>query len=1123
MANRHPGHDIIYFTSFGSTIRLDYGEIEVTDSVTIYYSNNPGSVLTLTSAGRFVGDSGPISRLLTFGGNGQNVYNLYGIGGTGGNGKGKQEGYGGAINLEDPDGTDPTMRDILTIRNARFYDNTATTGAMIGGAIHVMNADLNLINVEIDNNTATFGGGIASDGGTITLKNVSMHDNVASSSGGAIDNFTGSSIPSIVKIENSILEGNTAPVGAAVQQYAIGATNVASVTFKNTLLNNNGTGLNYEVTPGPGSVTMLSLGGNLSDDNSAGFTGTGDNTNTAPGLYLSNLQIEEEQLGAVVGELSVLHPMFTLPGTFTVDDARFEVVGNQLKLKVASQLDRTVAPTVPLNISVTDGKYTFSKAFTLTVILPPLAPTNMSLTQIEVRENRPAAEIGSLVVSDPNLTDTFAYDISDERFEVVNSKLQLKAGIALNYEAEKSITLTVKASDPTGLFISKAFTIPVVNVIEMPTQINLEKTYVLANTPGVEIGRIATVSPEEDDSAFTYQMSDLRLEVVGGKLKLKAGETINPAAESSITFFVTSRAPRGNNVTRSFTLDVAAKLTYPTTTTTYTENNPAQLLASFASFQDATTRNYNGGFVKVQLTNGVDANDRLEIRHQGTTAGLIGVAGNQISYGGKVIATYAGGTGTTPLTIDFTSSDAKPAAAQALLRNITFRTLGNTPSTTPRKIAINFNNGTGGNLVSQHTVNVIDLQTITAAVTKNASGQIVVNDPASNDNRLSISRSGSNIVISDSSTDPNNVLSLSGVASASLSSSKKSVTIPLSVITTTTKSLIVNTGNGNDVVEFDTNNSFGNGPIPSTGLAVSLGNGDDRLDLVNNPTNNLWTITGPQSGSLALGQMGTITFNSLERAQGGSGKDVFKLVNATAANGITLLDGDTGSNLDSVEVVRNANYTLTNTQLSITAQTAGQVNQAFGLLNIKTAILTGGNSDNHLDASAFGGSVTLNGSEGNDVLIGGSGNDKLNGGNGHDWLSGNAGNDTLIGWNGRDVLIGGEGSDKLNDSASLVSGYGEDILIGGRTSYDTNKSAIDAIMLAWLGSETFTNRVKQLNTTGINAGTIFLNATTVFDDGVADTFFGGLGSDWYFARLTNATGLETTDAVGNELTQAIDL
>jgi Ca2+-binding RTX toxin-like protein len=232
------------------------------------------------------------------------------------------------------------------------------------------------------------------------------------------------------------------------------------------------------------------------------------------------------------------------------------------------------------------------------------------------------------------------------------------------------------------------------------------------------------------------------------------------------------------------------------------------------------------------------------------------------------------------------------------------------------------------------------------------------------------------------------------------------------------KPLIINTGKGDDVVNLDTKNHFGNSPIPTTGLSLVFGMGNDRFNLVNNPTANAWTANGAQSGTVAVGSLGSAAFNGVENLQGGNGKDVFKLVNV-ATNLVTALDGGGGAS-DGLDVTRDANFTLIDTQLTIAAQAIGQSNKTFTLANIETATLKGGNSDNFLNANLFTGAVILNGGNGNDVLWGGSSNDTLYGGYGNDFLGGGSGNDFLYSGNGRDILIGGLGADCKHRSKTVA-------------------------------------------------------------------------------------------------------
>ncbi len=93
------------------------------------------------------------------------------------------------------------------------------------------------------------------------------------------------------------------------------------------------------------------------------------------------------------------------------------------------------------------------------------APTDIALSNNSVAENAAGAVIGNLTTTDPDSGDSHTYSVSDNRFEVVGNQLKLKAGQALDYESETTITLTITATDNGGLTFSKDFTI---NVIDDP-------------------------------------------------------------------------------------------------------------------------------------------------------------------------------------------------------------------------------------------------------------------------------------------------------------------------------------------------------------------------------------------------------------------------------------------------------------------------------------------------------------------------------------------------------------------------------------------------------------------------------------------------------------------------------
>ncbi|HSB88198.1 MAG TPA: calcium-binding protein, partial [Ilumatobacteraceae bacterium] len=221
----------------------------------------------------------------------------------------------------------------------------------------------------------------------------------------------------------------------------------------------------------------------------------------------------------------------------------------------------------------------------------------------------------------------------------------------------------------------------------------------------------------------------------------------------------------------------------------------------------------------------------------------------------------------------------------------------------------------------------------------------------------------------------------------------------------------------------------------------SAGNGISQLRSGNSSFETT-TFANPGSGgslTINLGSGGdSITINALDstfdfalNVNGGTGADDIVFVAKTGTETYTIAGG---GGTDTIEATADANFTLTNSALTI-----GSTSLTLSS-DIEQAELTNSGAGGHtLDASAFTlGSVTLTGGSGDDTLTGGSagdhlfggpGNDSLIGGGGADILDGGADNDTLEGGAGNDTLLGGTGDDRLEggaDNDSLVGGNQND-------------------------------------------------------------------------------------------------
>jgi len=90
-----------------------------------------------------------------------------------------------------------------------------------------------------------------------------------------------------------------------------------------------------------------------------------------------------------------------------------------------------------------------------------------------------------------------------------------------------------------------------------------------------------------------------------------------------------------------------------------------------ATITDPDAVNFNTGTLTVTIIQNAAPEDQLSIRNEGIGGGQIGVSGNQITFGGVLIGTFAGGNAATPLVVTFNAA-ATQSAVQAVMRNVTY-------------------------------------------------------------------------------------------------------------------------------------------------------------------------------------------------------------------------------------------------------------------------------------------------------------------------------------------------------------------------------------------------------------------------------------------------------------------
>lgn len=147
--------------------------------------------------------------------------------------------------------------------------------------------------------------------------------------------------------------------------------------------------------------------------------------------------------------------------------------------------------------------------------------------------------------------------------------------------------------------------------------------------------------------------------------------------------------------------DNDATVALPAEGVVYGSGMPAIAIASRATVTDPLTAHYDQGKLTVAVTANGSPDDRLEIRSTGSDVGQIAVSGSEVSYEGTPIGTLTGGVGIAPLVVALNNA-ATPAAAQALIRAVTFRNVNSSPATGVRSVTLTLtdaDNGAGTGVV----------------------------------------------------------------------------------------------------------------------------------------------------------------------------------------------------------------------------------------------------------------------------------------------------------------------------------------------------------------------------------------------------------------------------------------
>ncbi|MFN3236438.1 MAG: DUF11 domain-containing protein [Pseudomonadales bacterium] len=161
----------------------------------------------------------------------------------------------------------------------------------------------------------------------------------------------------------------------------------------------------------------------------------------------------ENQPGQVLGNLTVVDENPLDEHTISVvDDIRFEVVNNQLKLADGEFIDFEAEPTLQVTLEVLDPEgFTLTKVVDIVVRDVNEEPFDLQSNNSFVVPGSSERRIGLLTASDVDANETQTFSVvGDDRFTIIDGNiLGLAAGVVL--EPDTTIPVTVLVTDKGGL------------------------------------------------------------------------------------------------------------------------------------------------------------------------------------------------------------------------------------------------------------------------------------------------------------------------------------------------------------------------------------------------------------------------------------------------------------------------------------------------------------------------------------------------------------------------------------------------------------------------------------------------------------------------------------------------
>ncbi len=357
-------------------------------------------------------------------------------------------------------------------------------------------------------------------------------------------------------------------------------------------------------------------------------------------LLLSKDSVQENRAqNFLVGTLSTVdedaaqthaYSFDNIPGN---DNANFLIVGDQLRTSTVFDYEGRKEYFVYVQTNdLSGGLYT--KLLTIRIIDANDVPTDLLLSNASANENMPAGLfVGKLNTLDQDTFQIHTYSLANGVGDADNADFTVRndslfTAIMLDKNLKPQHSIRIATDDQNGGVFSKAYTIFVKDVNNLPSSISLSNAIFPENTPiGGQVGVLSTVDADLGD-VHTYSLvagagstDNSSFQIAGDRLQTRVAFNFNQ--QQDFTIRIETNDGFGGTFQDTFNISV-----------TNSNDAPTDIMLSPASFNEMVSQNTTIGLLSSSDADSTDTHSYSFVQGTNDNSSFV-ISGDQLRTQGQ--------------------------------------------------------------------------------------------------------------------------------------------------------------------------------------------------------------------------------------------------------------------------------------------------------------------------------------------------------------------------------------------------------------------------------------------------------------------------------------------------------